>query len=83
LEEHPKVFRIEGYFRNNGDIVRFVKEVRALKKEHAIEYVLSKIGSDHRVKRRAIKISNVTEISPEEVEDPIVRFFCKTDKIMR
>ena len=84
MSDAPKVFRIEGYFKdNNNEVVRFVKEVRALKKTHAIELVLSEIGSNHRVKRRAIKISKIYEISPEEVEDPVIRFFCRAEKIMR
>ncbi len=48
---------------------KFSKEVRAIKREHAIEKVLSELGSNHRVKRYHIVIEKVEEIPPEMVKD--------------
>jgi len=40
----------------------------------AKEKVLSIIGSNHRVKRKKVEIKEVKELSPEEVEDPVVKY---------
>jgi large subunit ribosomal protein LX len=45
----------------------------AAKPEHAVEKVYAEIGSKHRVKRFHIKISGVEEVSPEEIENPILK----------
>lgn len=47
----------------------FRKYVRALKPEHAVEKVLSELGSNHKIKRFHIRIERVEEVSPEQVED--------------
>lgn len=47
----------------------FRKYVRALKPEHAVEKVLSELGSNHKIKRYHIKIERVVEVPPEEVPD--------------
>ena len=51
----------------------FRKEVRALKPEDAVEKIYMELGSKHRVKRFQIKILKVEEISPEEIESPLVK----------
>jgi large subunit ribosomal protein LX len=51
----------------------FRKEVRALKPEDAVEKIYMDLGSKHRVKRFQIKIVKVEEISPEQIERPIVK----------
>ncbi|RUM46768.1 MAG: 50S ribosomal protein L18a [Hyperthermus sp.] len=48
---------------------RFRKYVRALRREHAVEKVLSEIGSNHKVKRFHVVIERVTEVPIEEVPD--------------
>ncbi len=48
---------------------KFRKYVRALKPEHAVEKVLSELGSNHKIKRFHIKIERVVEVPPEQVED--------------
>lgn len=47
----------------------FRKYVRALKPEHAVEKVLSELGSNHGIKRYHIRIERVREVPPEEVPD--------------
>ena len=68
-----KIFLVEGRMLVRHDRMpewwKFRKYVRALKPEHAIERVLSELGSNHKVKRYHVKIERVVEVSPEEVED--------------
>jgi large subunit ribosomal protein LX len=68
-----KVFRVTGEIRKPNLATPFAKEVLASKPEHALEKVYAEIGSKHRVKRYYIKISAVDEISPEEIENPILK----------
>jgi large subunit ribosomal protein LX len=68
-----KVFRVTGEIRKPYLKTHFRKEVIAAKPEHAVEKVYTELGSKHRVKRFHIKISNVEEISPQEIEDPLIR----------
>jgi large subunit ribosomal protein LX len=51
----------------------FAKEVLADKPEHAVEKAYAEIGSRHRVKRFYMKILKVEEVSPEEIENPILK----------
>ena len=48
---------------------KFRKYVRAVKPEHAVEKVLSELGSNHKVKRYHIVVERVVEVPPEEVPD--------------
>lgn len=61
-----KVFRIRGEVPMGVLRSTFVKEVRALKLEHALERIYSEFGSRHKVKRSRIKIISIEEVS----EDP-------------
>ncbi len=68
-----KIFKVEGYMLISHDRYptwqKFSKEVRALTKEQAIEYVYSVLGSNHKLRRKHIKITSVKEISLDEVRD--------------
>jgi len=68
-----KIYRVEGYMLISHDSLptwqKFVKEVRALKPEHAVEYVYSVLGSNHKLRRKHIRIVSVKEIKPEEAQD--------------
>ena len=68
-----KVFRVIGEIRKPNLRTDFRKEVRALKPEEAVEKVYMELGSKHKVKRFQINIVKVEEISPEEIEDPLVK----------
>jgi large subunit ribosomal protein LX len=48
---------------------KFRKYVRAVKPEHAVEKVLSELGSNHKIKRYHIVIERVVEVPPDEVPD--------------
>jgi len=52
---------------------RFSKEVAARDPEHAVELVLSDLGSKHRLRRRRIQVTAVDELPPEQVTDPVTR----------
>jgi large subunit ribosomal protein LX len=77
MSREVKVYRITGFMLIGQDKypqwVKFVKEIRALKPEHAIEKLYSELGSKHKVKRANIKIVDIVEIKPEEAEDRLVR----------
>jgi len=68
-----KVFRVIGKIKKPNYQTGFRKEVRAIKPEDAVETVYMEIGSKHRAKRFQIKIINVEEVPPEEIEDFNVR----------
>ena len=74
-----KVFRVTGKISKPNLQTSFSKEVIAAKPEHAIEKVYAEIGSKHRVKRFHIKISNVEEVSPVEIENPILKKIASGD----
>jgi large subunit ribosomal protein LX len=68
-----KVFRVTGVINKPKLKTPFAKEILAEKSEHAVERVYAEIGSKHRVKRCHLKISNVAEIAPEEIVNPILK----------
>ncbi len=67
------VFRIKGCYRAKNKKIPFAKEVKALKETHAIENVLSLIGSKHKVPRKFIKITEIKQIQDEEITDPVLK----------
>jgi large subunit ribosomal protein LX len=68
-----KVFKVSGEIRKPNLKTSFKKEVIAIKPEHAVEKVYAELGSKHRVKRVHIKIINVEEVPPQEIEDPLIK----------
>jgi len=66
-----KFYRVSGRMLLSHDKMpfwqKFSIEVRALKPEHAVEKVLSELGSRHKLKRYHIVIERVEEISEDEV----------------
>lgn len=68
-----KVFRVTGEIRKPNLQTHFKKEIVADKAEHALERVYAELGSKHRVKRMHIKIANVEEVSPENIENPLLK----------
>jgi len=68
-----KVFRVTGEIRKPNLETSFRKEVIAIKPEHAVEKVYAELGSKHRVKRFQMKIVNVEEIPPQEIENPLLK----------
>lgn len=68
-----KVFRVTGEIQKPNLKTPFRKEVVAIKPEHAVEKVYAELGSKHRAKRFHIKIMRVEEISPQEIENPLLK----------
>jgi large subunit ribosomal protein LX len=68
-----KTFKVTGQINKPRLKTPFVRELLADKSEHAVEKVYAEIGSRHRVKRCHITISNVKEVSAEEIENPILK----------
>jgi large subunit ribosomal protein LX len=68
-----KVFRVTGEIRKPNLKTPFRKEIIAIKPEHAVERVYAELGSKHRVKRFHIKIFDVKEIPPQEIENPLLK----------
>jgi large subunit ribosomal protein LX len=68
-----KVYRVEGLMLISHDRLptwqKFTKEVRALNEEQALEYVYSILGSNHKLRRKHIKVTSIKEIKPEEARD--------------
>lgn len=75
-----KVFRVSGEIKKPNFKTPFIKEVRALKPEEAVEKVYMELGSKHRAKRFHIKIAKVEEIKPEETEDLIIKRLAMGEK---
>lgn len=68
-----KVFRVTGEIRKPNLETSFLKEVIAIKPEHAVEKVHAELGSKHRVKRFHIKIMMVEEVPPDKIENLLLR----------
>ena len=68
-----KAYRVTGEINKPRLSTPFARELLAEKSEHAVEKVYAEIGSRHRVKRCHIKITNVQEVSAEEIKNPILK----------
>jgi len=68
-----KAFKVTGEIKKPRLATSFVKEILADKSEHAVEKVYAEIGSKHRVRRYHIKIISSEEISPDQIENPILK----------
>ncbi len=67
-----KIYRIIGNYKKNFKKYIFRKEVRALKREDALEKVLSQITSIG-IFRRQINIQEIKEITLEESQDYLIK----------
>lgn len=64
-----KLYRITGNLRKRGDKLPFKKDVRALKKEDAVQHLYSDMGSRHKARKFEIAIENVEEIREQEAAE--------------
>lgn len=62
-----KNFMIKGVFKKRDRVYDFSKVIRALKKEDAIEKIYMDLGSNHRVRRRNVKIEVIEEIEEASI----------------
>jgi large subunit ribosomal protein LX len=72
-----KIFRIEGVISKPNFTMPFLKEIRAVKLEDAVEKVYADYGSQHRVKRVHIKITSTDVISADESTDQMIQRLSK------
>jgi len=68
-----KVYKVTGQINKPRLVTPFVRELVADKSEHAVEKVYAELGSRHRVKRCHIKITDVKEVTAEEIKNPILK----------
>jgi large subunit ribosomal protein LX len=68
-----KIFRVTGEILKPNLKTSFRKEIIAEKPDHAKERVYAELGSKHRVKRHHIKITNIEEIAPQDIENPLLK----------
>ena len=67
-----KGFRIKGSFKDIRNDQSFSVEVAAEDADAAKEKILSILGSKHKLKRRDIRIDEITELKPEEITNLVV-----------
>ncbi len=60
-----KTFKISGAIRKRGQNLPFRKDIRAVKKEDALQTLYAELGSRHKARRFEIKIINVEEAANE------------------
>ena len=68
-----KISRVIGTFVMGDDFHKFVKEYKATREADIEQKIYERFGSKHGINRNQIKISEITEIAPEDVVDPIVK----------
>ena len=68
-----KIYRVKGTFVMGDDFHKFVKEYKATSEADIEEKIYERFGSKHGINRNQIKISEIAEIAPEDVQDPIVK----------
>ena len=68
-----KIYRVKGTFVMGDEFHKFVKEYKATSVADIEQKIYERFGSKHGINRNQIKISEITEIAPEEVVDPIVK----------
>ncbi|QHN05739.1 50S ribosomal protein L18a [Methanothermobacter sp. THM-1] len=73
MKMKTKIFRVKGKFLMGEKLQPFTKELKAIKEEEIYEKLYSEFGSKHRVPRSKVKIEKIEEISPEDVQDPVVK----------
>ena len=62
-----KRFKIVGAIRKRGENLPFSKEVRAVKKEDALQHLYADLGSRHKARRFEIRVKSIEEV-PDGVE---------------
>ena len=68
-----KIYRVKGTFVMGDDFHKFVKEYKATSEADIEQKIYERFGSKHGINRNQIKISEIAEIAPEDVQDPIVK----------
>jgi len=69
-----KAFRVAGTFADPRKRQPFSIEVAAENEDAVREKVLSTLGSKHRLKRTEIDITEITELTPDQVTNHVVKY---------
>ena len=69
-----KAFRITGSYADPRKRQPFSIEMAAEDEAAVKERALSTLGSKHRLKRREIEITEIVELAPDQVTNPIVKY---------
>ena len=59
-----KLYKITGDLRKRGDKLHFTKQIKALKKEHALQTLYADMGSRHKARKFDITFKTIEEITP-------------------
>ena len=65
-----KIFRIQGKFMMGDTLHPFTRELKGIDERDIKEKIYSEFGSKHHIIRSKIRIEEIVEISPEEIQDP-------------
>lgn len=68
-----KIYRVKGTFVMGDDTSIFVKEYKAVNEDDIKEKVYARFGSKHGLNRNQISIDEISEISADDVTDPILK----------
>ncbi len=68
-----KIYRVKGTFVMGDEGHKFVKEYKATCEDDIKEKIYARFGSKHGINRNQISIDEIVEISPDEVEDQILK----------
>jgi large subunit ribosomal protein LX len=68
-----KIYRVKGTLLDSDKDKPFTREIKGIKEEDIKEKLYSEFGSKHRLNRTQIIFDEITEISADEVTDPIVQ----------
>lgn len=68
-----KIYRVKGTFIMGEDAHKFTKEYKATSKANIEEKIYETFGSKHGLNRNQINITDITEITADEVIDPILK----------
>lgn len=68
-----KIFRIKGRLLDVDKTKVFTRELKGISEENIKETLYSEFGSKQRLNRDKIIFDEITEISADEVTDPVVK----------
>jgi Ribosomal protein L20A (L18A) len=69
-----KAFRVIGSFADPRKRQPFSIEMAAEDEAAVRERALSTLGSKHRLKRRDIDITEIVELTPDQITNPVVKY---------
>ncbi|MEM1509089.1 MAG: 50S ribosomal protein L18Ae [Thermofilaceae archaeon] len=84
MRREVKIYSVSGqiFLHRLSEWRKFTVEVLAIKPEHAVERVLSELGSRHKLKRKHIKIIKVEEVNAERVKNITIKDLTNLNRIL-